>query len=74
MFELLTLFVFFWLLVKAAKLAFRLTWGIAKIIASVLMVIALPVLVLCLLFAGGIVLLVTLALLGLALAIVKACL
>ena len=74
MFELLTLFVFFWLLVKAAKLAFRLTWGIAKIIASVLMVIALPVLVLCLLFAGGIVLLVPLALLGLALAIVKACL
>ncbi|MBO5129687.1 MAG: hypothetical protein J6B95_05010 [Oscillospiraceae bacterium] len=74
MFELLTLVVFFWLLVKAAKLAFRLTWGIAKIIASILIVIALPLLVVCLLFVGGIALMVPLAVIGIAFAILKACL
>ena len=30
MFELLTLVIFMWLLVKTIGLAFRLTWGVAK--------------------------------------------
>ena len=37
MFELLTIIVFVWLLIKAIGLAFKLTWGMAKIIASILM-------------------------------------
>lgn len=73
MFELLTVFLFIWLLGKAIGLAFKLTWGVAKVAASILMVIALPALVVCLLFAGGIALIVPLAILGIAIGVLKAC-
>ncbi len=71
MFELLITIVFIWLMGKTIGLAFRLTWGVAKVAASILMAIALPVLVVCFLFAGGIVLLLPLALIGAALGIAK---
>ncbi len=74
MFELLSIAVFIWLLAKAAGLAFRLTWGVAKVVASILMGIAVPLLVVCVVFVGGLTLLVPLAVIGLALGIVKACL
>ena len=73
MFEVLTIVVFVWILIKAFGLMLRLTWGIAKILAAVLMVLALPVLLVCLLFAGGIALLIPVAMVGLAAGIVKAC-
>lgn len=73
MFELLTVVVFVWLLVKAIGLAFRLTWGAAKVIASILMAMALPMLVICLVFVGGIALVVPIALIGIAIGILKAC-
>ena len=73
MFELLTVIVFIWLLIKTIGLAFKLTWGIAKIIASVLMLFAVPLLVVCLLFVGGVVLIVPVAMIGIAAGIVKAC-
>ena len=73
MFEIVTLVVFIWLMVKAIGLAFKLTWGIAKIIASILMVLALPVLIVCMIFVGGIALLVPLILIGIAAGILKAC-
>ena len=73
MFELLIIAIFVWLLVKAISLAFRLTWGVAKIAASILMVLAMPALILCLVFAGGIVLIVPLALMGIAVGILKVC-
>lgn len=66
--------VFVWLFVKAAALAFRLSWGVAKVLASLLMAIALPVLVVCLVFVGGMALMVPILVLGAAFAIVKACL
>jgi len=74
MFELLTIAIFLWLLVKAIGFAFRLTWGIAKIIASILIGLAFPVLILCLIFAGGIALLVPLVMIAIAAGILKACL
>lgn len=74
MFELLTLIVFVWLLVKAIGLCFKLTWGVAKGIASILMAIAVPLLVVCLVFVGGIALIVPIAVIGIALGILKACL
>ena len=58
---------------KAIGLAFKLTWGVAKVAASILMVVALPALVLCLLFAGGIALIVPLAIVGIAVGILKTC-
>ena len=74
MFELLTVGIFIWLLVKAAGFAFRLTWSVAKIAASILIGVALPVLIVCLVFAGGIVLLVPLVMVATAAGILKACL
>ena len=73
MFELLTLVVFAWLMIKAIGLAFRITWGMAKIIASILMVFALPVLIVCFLFVGGIALMAPIAMMGIAFGILKAC-
>ena len=73
MFEIITLVVFIWLMVKAIGLAFKLTWGIAKTIASILMVLALPALIVCMIFVGGIALLVPLILIGIAAGILKAC-
>ena len=74
MFELLTIAVFIWLLAKTFGLALKLTWGFAKILAGILMVLALPALVLCLLFAGGILLLLPLVMVAIAAGVVKACL
>lgn len=73
MLELLGLFVFLWLLIKAIGLAVKITWSVAKVIASILMAMALPLLVVCLLFAGGIALIVPIGVIGLAVGILKAC-
>ena len=74
MFELLTLGIFGWLLVKAVGVALKLTWGAAKIVASVLIGLVLPVLFICLLFVGGIVLLVPVVMIAIAAGTLKACL
>ena len=73
MLELLTIVIFCWLSVRLLGLFFRMAWGAAKFIASVLFVIALPMLVLGLFFAGGMLLMIPLGLLALALGILKAC-
>ena len=73
MFELLVLILFGWVFWGALRLAFKVTWGFAKIAASILFVLALPVLIVCLLFAGGMVLLLPVALIALAWGILKAC-
>ena len=73
MLEILTIVLFCWLSFKLLGLFFRIAWGMAKFIASVLFVIALPLLVLCLIFAGGMLLLIPLGLLALALGILKSC-
>ena len=72
MLEILTIILFCWLFFKTMGLAFRVAWGTAKMIASVLFVLAVPMLVISLLFAGGILLLVPLALVGLAFGLLKA--
>lgn len=74
MFEILTVAVFVWLLAKSIGFMFKLTWGVAKVIASILMVVALPVLIVCLVFASGIALLVPVVLIAIAAGIMKACL
>lgn len=74
MFELITVAIFLWLLVKSIGFMVKLTWGAAKVIAAILMVVALPVLILCLIFVGGISLLVPVLLIAIAAGILKACL
>ena len=73
MFEILASLIFIWLMIKCIGLAFKLTWGAAKIIAGILMVLSLPALILCLVFAGGFLLIVPIALIVLAAVILRAC-
>lgn len=74
MFEILVTVLCIWLFIKGIGLALKLAWGMAKIVATILMVLALPALVLCLLFAGGLLLLLPVALVAIAVGILKACL
>ena len=74
MFELFIIALFIWLLVKAIGLAFKLTWGVAKIVASVLIGLAFPVLIVCFIFVGGIALLAPVVMIAIAAGILKACL
>lgn len=74
MLDLIITIVFFWLFFKAVGLAVKITWGITKCIASVLFTLALPLLIFCLFFAGGLLILVPLGLVALAFGLLKACL
>lgn len=73
MLDILITVLFCWLFFKAIGLAFRMAWGLTKIVASILFAIALPMLIACLVFAGGIILLVPLILVGIAFGLLKAC-
>ena len=73
MFDILVLILFGWLFIKAVGLAFRVTWGLAKIIAVVLFVLALPTLIGCFLVVGGVALLIPVVLVAIAWGILKAC-
>lgn len=72
MLDLIVVILFCWLFFKALGLAFKAAWGTAKILASILFAIAVPMLIACLTFAGGIVLLVPVALIGIAFGLLKA--
>lgn len=73
MFELLILILFGWLFIGSLRLAFRVTWGLAKIAAVLLLVLALPMLIAFLLMAGGFLLLLPVLLIGAAFGILRAC-
>lgn len=73
MLDILITVLFCWLFFKAMGLAFKAAWGVAKVIASILFAIAVPMLVLCLVFAGGVLLLVPVALIAVAFTLLKAC-
>lgn len=62
-----------WLSYKTLGILLSLTWGIVKIIGTVLLILAAPALVLCLMFAGGMLILLPLGLVAGAFLIGKAC-
>ena len=64
-----TLALFFY----AIKLAFKITWGVAKVIAVILFVIALPLLVVLLFVAGGAILFLPLGLVIAAIVVLLKC-
>lgn len=72
MMELIMLVLFCWLFFKALGLAFRAAWGAAKIVASLLFALAVPLLIFCLIFAGGFLLLLPLAMVAVAMGLLKA--
>lgn len=71
--ELLIVIGVCWLMLKAVGLALKVTWGAAKMLASLLLAITVPVLILCLMFAGGLVLLIPAAMAALAFGLLKLC-
>lgn len=73
MFEVLVTLLSIWLFAGSVRLAFKIAWGTTKIIASVLLAVAVPVLVLCLIFASGVVLLLPVALIAGAFGLLKKC-
>ena len=72
MLELLFIFIFGWLFVKVIGFTLALTWGLAKLVCGLVIGLALPVLIACLVFAGGIALLVPILMLAVVAGIVKA--
>lgn len=73
MFELFAVALFLYLMFRAVGLAVKLTWGAAKLAVGILMGLAFPVLILCLVFLGGIALLLPLTMIAIAAGIGKAC-
>lgn len=73
MIEILISILAIWLLIKAIGLAFKITWGAAKIVATILMVLAIPIFIVCLIFVGGFLLMIPVALIAGALGILKVC-
>ena len=74
MFERLVVIAFIGLTIKFFGLAFRITWGAAKIVASLLFALALPVLMICMIFAGGLALLLPIALVAVAIGMLRSAL
>ncbi len=62
-----------WLFIKAIGLALKLTWGAAKIAATVLLVLAVPVFIVLLVLFGGFALLLPVALIAGAVGLLRAC-
>ena len=73
MFSFLVTILIFWIAFKSLKILLSLTWGIAKIVGTILLVLAAPALVICLLFAGGMLILLPLGLVAGAFMLGKAC-
>jgi hypothetical protein len=71
MFEFLITVLFIWLAVKVIGLMLKITWGAAKLVAGVLLGLAFPALILCLVFAGGFLLLIPLVIIAIAAGILK---
>ena len=62
-----------WLFIKAIGLALKITWGAAKIVATILLAIAIPTFILLAIFTGGFILLLPVALLAGAVGLLKVC-
>lgn len=73
MIEILISILAIWLLIKAISLAFRITWGAAKIVATILMTLAVPIFIVVLIFTGGFFLLIPVALIAGAWGLLKKC-
>ena len=73
MIEILFSILAVWLFFKAIGLAFKITWGAAKIVATILLAVAVPAFILLSIFVGGFVLLLPVALIAGAVGLLKVC-
>lgn len=72
-FEIAVTILCVWLFIKGIGLAFKITWGVAKIVATLLLILVAPVLIVCLIFAGGVALLVPVVMVLIAVGLLKNC-
>ena len=72
-FDIAVTILFGWMFFKGIGLAFKITWGVTKIVATVFLILAAPVLIVCLIFTGGALLLVPVAMLTIAFGLLKSC-
>ena len=73
MFEILVTVLFVWLFWQALRLAFSIAWGLAKVIAVILCILALPALVVGLISAAGTFLLIPVGIVAGACGLLKVC-
>ena len=71
MFEILCAVLFIVLFIKVFGLVFKVAWSLAKVFATILFILALPAMIVCFIFAGGILLLIPIGVLGLAFALLN---
>ena len=71
MFELFVFILFCWIFFGSIRLMFKVAWGLAKILAVILFIMALPSLIGCLLYASGVILLFPVILIAIAWIILK---
>lgn len=71
MFEIICTVLFVWLFIKVLGLVFKVAWSLTKVLATILFIMALPALIVCFIFAGGLLLLIPVGLLGLAFALLS---
>ena len=62
-----------YLLVIAIKLALKIAWGATKIIATIILILSVPIFFICLISAGGVILLFPVALIAGAIGLLKVC-
>lgn len=74
MIELLIVVLFLCLTGKLVGLLMKLTWGLIKVVGFILTLLAFPILVLCMIFAGGLALLIPFAMIASAYGLMKLCL
>ena len=53
MFNFLVTILSIWLFIGSIKLALKIAWGTTKIIASILLTLGAPILLICIIFSGG---------------------
>ena len=73
MMNVLMIALFMWLFFKAVTLALRMAWGVVKLTAVCLVVFAVPLLVIGLIFTGGLLLLIPIALVAGAVGLLAYC-
>ena len=71
MFEFLMIGLFLWVAFKLLVFSVQVAWGLAKVVSVALFLLALPVMMVCLVFTGGIFLLLPLALVGAAYGVLR---
>ena len=73
MFELFVLILFCSIFFSSIRLMFKVAWGLAKILAVILLILALPSLIGFLLYASGVILLLPIVLIAIVWGILRSC-